>query len=106
MEATALSVPATGNLICIGFPILAWFFKVFQQMFGDRQQGVSSGFGYDKAFLVFSNITRLAYIELSGLSITLRLAAFLSCQVLFNSQCGESRRLIRNKGHISPKCVL
>jgi len=52
-----------GDLIHIDIKSLARFLKVGQRIIGDRQQGLSTGAGYDKVHGAICNPTRLADAE-------------------------------------------
>jgi hypothetical protein len=57
------AAPSGGRSIRIDIKSLARFRKVGHRITGDRQQGRSTGVGYEKGHAAVDDATRLAYVE-------------------------------------------
>jgi transposase len=88
-----------GDLIHIDIKSLARFRKVGHRITGDRQQGRSTGVGYDKVHVAVDDATRLAYVEVLSDEQKPTVIGFLSRAVAwFNSQGIECRRVMSDNG--------
>jgi transposase InsO family protein len=88
-----------GDLIHIDINSFARFRKVGHRIIGDRQQGRSTGVGYDKAHVAFDDATRLAYVEVLADQQKPTVIGFLSRAVAwFNGQGIECRRVMSDNG--------
>jgi len=88
-----------GDLIHIDIKSLARFRKVGHRITGDRQQGRSTGVGYDKVHVAIDDATRLAYAEVLTDEQKPTVIGLLSRAVAwFNAQGDECRRLMSNNG--------
>ena len=88
-----------GDLIHIDIMSLARFRKVGHRITGDRQQGRSTGVGYDKVHVAVDDATRLAYAEVLADEQKPTVIGFHSRAVAwFNSQGIECRRVMSDNG--------
>jgi len=88
-----------GDLIHIDIKSLARFRKVGHRITGDRQQGRSTGVGYDKVHVAIDDATRLAYVEVLTDEQKPTVIGFLSRAVAwFDGQEIECRRVMSDNG--------
>jgi transposase InsO family protein len=88
-----------GDLIHIDIKSLARFRKVGHRITGDRQQGRSTGVGYDKVHVAVDDATRLAYVEVLTDEQKPTVIGFLSRAIAwFNGQGIECRRVMSDNG--------
>jgi len=89
----------TGGLILIDVKKLARFRRVGHRITGNRQQGRSTGVGYDRVHVAIDDATRLAYVEVLADEQQGRAIGFLSRAVAwFNGQGVECRQVISDNG--------
>jgi len=93
-----------GDLIHIDIKSLARFRKVGHRITGDRQQGRSTGVGYDKVHVAVDDATRLAYVEVLTDEQKPTVVGFLSRAIAwFNGQgivAAELLRVVRPRGEV------
>ena len=88
-----------GDLIHIDVKKLARFRKVGHRITGNRQQGRSTGVGYDRVHVAIDDSTRLAYVEVLADEQQATAIGFLSRAVAwFNGQGVECRQVMSDNG--------
>ena len=88
-----------GDLIHIDVKKLARFRKVGHRITGIRQQGRSTGVGYDRVHVAIDDATRLAYVEVLADEQQATAIGFLSRSVAwFNGQGVECRQVMSDNG--------
>jgi len=88
-----------GDLIHIDIKTLARYRKVGHCITGDRQQGRSTGVGYDEVHVAVDDATRLAYAEVFTDEQMPTVIGFLSRAVAwFNGLGIECRRVMSDNG--------
>jgi transposase InsO family protein len=88
-----------GDLIHIDVKKLARFHKVGHRITGNRQQGRSTGVGYDRVHVAIDDATRLAYVEVLADEQQATAIGFLSRSVAwFNGQGVECRQVMSDNG--------
>ena len=88
-----------GDLIHIDVKKLARFRKVGHRITGNRQQGRSTGVGYDRVHVAIDDATRLAYVEVLADEQQATAIGFMSRAVAwFNSQGVECRPVMSDNG--------
>ena len=88
-----------GDLIHIAVKKLARFSKVGHCITGNRQQGRSTGVGYDRVHVAIDDATRLAYVEVLADEQPTTAIGFLSRAVAwFNDQRVDCRQVMSDIG--------
>ena len=88
-----------GDLIHIDVKKLARFRRVGHRITGNRQQGRSTGVGYDRVHVAIDDTTRLAYVEVLADEHQGTAIGFLSRAVAwFNGQGVECRQVMSDNG--------
>jgi transposase len=88
-----------GDLIHIDVKKLARFRKVGHRITGNRQQGRSTGVGYDRVHVAIDDATRVAYVEVLADEQQATAIGFLSRAVAwFNGQGVECRQVMSDNG--------
>ena len=88
-----------GDLIHIDVKKLARFRRVGHRITGNRQQGRSTGVGYDRVHVAIDDATRLAYVEVLADEQQGTAIGFLSRAVAwFNGQGVECRQVMSDNG--------
>ena len=88
-----------GDLIHIDVKKLARFRKVGHRITGNRQQGRSTGVGYDRVHVAIDDATRLAYVEVLADEQQATAIGFMSRALAwFNSQGVECRQVMSDNG--------
>ena len=88
-----------GDLIHIDVKKLARFRKVGHRITGNRQQGRSTGVGYDRVHVAIDDATRLGYVEVLADGQQATAIGFLSRSVAwFNGQGVECRQVMSDNG--------
>ena len=88
-----------GDLIHIDVKKLARFRRVGHRITGNRQQGRSTGAGYDRVHVAIDDATRLAYVEVLADEQQGTAIGFLSRAVAwFNGQGVECRQVMSDNG--------
>ena len=88
-----------GDLIHIDIKSLARFRKVGHRITGDRQQGRSTGVGYDKVHVAVDDATRLAYVEVLADEQQATAIGYLSRAVAWlNGQDVKCRQVMTDNG--------
>ena len=88
-----------GDLIHIDVKKLARFRKVGHRITGNRQQGRSTGVGYDRVHVAIDDATRIAYVEVLADEQQATAIGFMSRAVAwFNSQGIECQQVMSDNG--------
>jgi transposase InsO family protein len=88
-----------GDLVHIDVKKLARFRKVGHRITGNRQEGRSTGVGYDRVHVAIDDGTRLAYVEVLADEQQATAICFMTRAVAwFNGQGVECRHLMSNNG--------
>jgi len=88
-----------GDLIHIDVKKLARFRKIGHRITGNRQQGRSTGVGYDRVHVAIDDATRLAYVEVLADEQQATAIGFMSRAVAwFNGQGVECRQVMSDNG--------
>jgi transposase InsO family protein len=88
-----------GDLIHIDVKKLARFRKVGHRITGNRQEGRSTGVGYDRVHVAIDDATRLAYVEVLADEQQATAIGFMTRAVAwFNGQGIECRQLMSDNG--------